>query len=755
MITVIRTYIGHRSEVTNLEMRPHGDYLVSCSSDRNVKLWDNRDKSCIMTFKSHQSTVNCVTFSPDAKWIASGDSNGVTKIWDISSGKPIHEFHDQHSIGVILYHPKELLLATGTSGKVVRFWDLNTWEHVCRTSRVTHPISHLVFPDFTHITTGSSIDTTLARSRAKAATKIATHHNTPYRELEGVEMGSALRSQCCIVGTKDSLRVWQWEPIPVQCLDNVEVHWNNLSSMVQVHGHNDLIGIETAQNCVVLWHVDMGSVNFGDEWNNQMKKFLGKKKKNTVADCEEEACLKQISNVPTTKAQEISSSPSVKKSVHDSEEDYSDEDFIPEENDICTGSSHLTVKITTKKDVTSPLTSPGQSQQRHDKVIDNITIPTWLKNLPKDCWTQSFAEAAQSVYQKRKSQQMTSTTLGADTNQGDCVFIVEDEIGKSDDNKSEQNIEHNEKIGGHYISNKENSSFPDPALSPVSYKHRMGASNHNDTFKKPKKAEVQDKVSSSFTVVDLEIPENERCNANNSNLETPKSEASSNGSTNTNTPTPRNSLKLRQFLPKHDDSSHYYTQNIIHTTPALENFKLLTFSILSAFNVFFYFQNLTKHKIKIESLWKRKQLNRFLEHLDSAQDDTSIIAHILACIIQDFAIKKFSLKFCYSLLPLIQQHLLTSEKTLNIQLALQFMNEALTHFGTFIQEMNELSLTAINGIDINAEEKKQLCKDVHKFFGEVKPIISLHNANQSVKIQQLSAQCLEQIQKLESKTDTK
>jgi WD40 repeat protein len=57
-----------------------GKYLVSGSTDTNVKIWDLRTKSSIRTLKGHTKPVNCVSFSPDGKWIASGGDDGCLKV---------------------------------------------------------------------------------------------------------------------------------------------------------------------------------------------------------------------------------------------------------------------------------------------------------------------------------------------------------------------------------------------------------------------------------------------------------------------------------------------------------------------------------------------------------------------------------------------------------------------------------------------------------------------------------------------------
>jgi WD40 repeat protein len=45
--TVLRTFSGHSSRVTNLSMSPVDDRFLSCSDDRTIRLWDIQQPGCI------------------------------------------------------------------------------------------------------------------------------------------------------------------------------------------------------------------------------------------------------------------------------------------------------------------------------------------------------------------------------------------------------------------------------------------------------------------------------------------------------------------------------------------------------------------------------------------------------------------------------------------------------------------------------------------------------------------------------------
>lgn len=78
------TILAHETEGVNyVEYYPHQDkpYLITCSDDCTIKIWDYQTKSCVSTMIGHDYNVSFATFHPTLPIIISGGEDSSVKIW--------------------------------------------------------------------------------------------------------------------------------------------------------------------------------------------------------------------------------------------------------------------------------------------------------------------------------------------------------------------------------------------------------------------------------------------------------------------------------------------------------------------------------------------------------------------------------------------------------------------------------------------------------------------------------------------------
>ncbi|CAH1113976.1 unnamed protein product [Psylliodes chrysocephalus] len=90
-------YDGHTSSVTCIRYNNSGDYLVSTSVDKLVKVWDN-DGNCIASLQGHSRYVNCAAISKDLSVIISGSNDKSIIVWDMTGNITFDSELDQYNL---------------------------------------------------------------------------------------------------------------------------------------------------------------------------------------------------------------------------------------------------------------------------------------------------------------------------------------------------------------------------------------------------------------------------------------------------------------------------------------------------------------------------------------------------------------------------------------------------------------------------------------------------------------------------------
>lgn len=79
----IKEFCGHSNWVKDICLHSNGNYFISCSDDRSIIVWDIKTGEIVKKLiNSHQKFVNCLSFSPKCKIMASGSNDYNIKIWE-------------------------------------------------------------------------------------------------------------------------------------------------------------------------------------------------------------------------------------------------------------------------------------------------------------------------------------------------------------------------------------------------------------------------------------------------------------------------------------------------------------------------------------------------------------------------------------------------------------------------------------------------------------------------------------------------
>ena len=61
-------------------------FLASCSADMSIRLWDCTTYECIRTMQGHDHNVSSLCFMPSGDFLVSSSRDKTLKMWEVATG---------------------------------------------------------------------------------------------------------------------------------------------------------------------------------------------------------------------------------------------------------------------------------------------------------------------------------------------------------------------------------------------------------------------------------------------------------------------------------------------------------------------------------------------------------------------------------------------------------------------------------------------------------------------------------------------
>ncbi|XP_061368088.1 transcription initiation factor TFIID subunit 5-like isoform X2 [Gastrolobium bilobum] len=122
---------GHSGPVYATTFSPFGDFILSSSADKTIRLWSTKLNTNLVCYQGHNYPVWDVQFSPAGHFFASSSHDRTARIWSMDRIQPLRIMAGHLSdVDCVQWHANCNYIATGSSDKTVRLWDVQSGECV-------------------------------------------------------------------------------------------------------------------------------------------------------------------------------------------------------------------------------------------------------------------------------------------------------------------------------------------------------------------------------------------------------------------------------------------------------------------------------------------------------------------------------------------------------------------------------------------------------------------------------------------------
>ena len=134
----IKTLNGHSNIVNSVSFSRDGEYVVSGSNDKSVKIWSSESGEVVRTLNGHTENIFSVSFSPDGKYVVSGSRDKSVKIWSTESGEVVRTLGEvvrtlnghTDDVWSVSFSPDGKYVVSGSDDKSVKIWSTESGEVV-------------------------------------------------------------------------------------------------------------------------------------------------------------------------------------------------------------------------------------------------------------------------------------------------------------------------------------------------------------------------------------------------------------------------------------------------------------------------------------------------------------------------------------------------------------------------------------------------------------------------------------------------
>ena len=150
------TLLGHLDYIRTVCFHQEHPWILSCSDDQTIRIWNWQSRNCISVLTGHNHYVMCAQFHPTEDMVVSASLDQTVRVWDISGlrkksvapgpgglddhmknpgttdlfgqadavVKHVLEGHDR-GVNWANFHPTMPLIVSGADDRQIKLWRMN------------------------------------------------------------------------------------------------------------------------------------------------------------------------------------------------------------------------------------------------------------------------------------------------------------------------------------------------------------------------------------------------------------------------------------------------------------------------------------------------------------------------------------------------------------------------------------------------------------------------------------------------------
>lgn len=158
---LLSVFLGHQLCITAFNFTPDGQFIISASLDRTIKIWDVKTSRELAMLKHEKGPAGDFVFSKDGNLLVCACYDGNLRIWDLKKFELISNFK-AHEKGVrcCAISPDGKMIVSGGDDHLLKLWDFETGKELAALEGHNNTIHHCGFtPDRKRLFSLSSNET--------------------------------------------------------------------------------------------------------------------------------------------------------------------------------------------------------------------------------------------------------------------------------------------------------------------------------------------------------------------------------------------------------------------------------------------------------------------------------------------------------------------------------------------------------------------------------------------------------------------